>query len=357
MAKVSIIVPIYNVQEYLCTCIESVLRQTYQDFELILVDDGSPDNCGAICDEYATKDERIRVIHQQNGGLSAARNAGLDVATGKYIYFLDGDDFIDPDLLETAATYMETGLDMLIFGYRKVFENSDTQEKKQNWHGQIQILNEQERKHFLINTLLAYKLGWEAWNRVYRREIIEKYELRFEDNRKIFAEDLYFCLCYCAHADAILSVDKCLYNYRIRNTSIMGQEKSKLNIGRYNELGKAVLLHFQKWENCQYLAKDFYTIHYMIVTAHFLGAYYASGLSVPEFKKLVVENIEDWDFYSANVKQQLRNWRRSKPGFAEAEYMEQLCYMYFMMYDSYTIHRILVKLYYMLLDRFDKGNP
>lgn len=97
---ISVIVPVYNVEPYLRQCIDSILAQTYRDFELILVDDGSPDNCGAICDEYARRDSRIRVIHQENGGLSAARNAGIDIATGEYISFVDSDDVILDTYLE-----------------------------------------------------------------------------------------------------------------------------------------------------------------------------------------------------------------------------------------------------------------
>lgn len=96
---ISVIVPVYNVEPYLRQCIDSILAQTYTDFELILVDDGSPDNCGAICDEYAEKDNRIRVIHQKNGGVSAARNAGIDIATGEYISFVDSDDWVHPEYL------------------------------------------------------------------------------------------------------------------------------------------------------------------------------------------------------------------------------------------------------------------
>lgn len=96
---ISVIVPVYNVEPYLRQCIDSILAQTYRDFELILVDDGSPDNCGAICDEYARRDSRIRVIHQENGGLSAARNAGIDIATGEYISFVDSDDWVHPEYL------------------------------------------------------------------------------------------------------------------------------------------------------------------------------------------------------------------------------------------------------------------
>ena len=98
----SVIVPIYNIEKYIRRCIDSVLLQSFTDFELILVDDGSPDRCGAICDEYAKKDERIKVIHKENGGLVSARQAGIKVASGDYIFHLDGDDAVLPDALESA---------------------------------------------------------------------------------------------------------------------------------------------------------------------------------------------------------------------------------------------------------------
>ena len=99
MPEISIIVPVYNTEKYLHRCIDSILAQTFTDFELILVDDGSPDNCPQICDEYAEKDCRVKVIHQENGGLSAARNAGIDIATGTFIFFCDSDDYIKEDCL------------------------------------------------------------------------------------------------------------------------------------------------------------------------------------------------------------------------------------------------------------------
>ena len=94
----SVIIPVYKVEQYLCRCIDSVLAQTYTDLEIILVDDGSPDGSGAICDEYAAKDSRIKVIHQKNAGVSAARNAGMDLASGEYLAFIDSDDFIEPEM-------------------------------------------------------------------------------------------------------------------------------------------------------------------------------------------------------------------------------------------------------------------
>ena len=100
MPKISIIVPIYNVEKYLDKCVSSILNQTFTDFELLLVDDGSPDRCGEMCDEYAKKDSRVKVIHRKNGGLSAARNSGIDAACGKYIGFIDSDDYIEENMYE-----------------------------------------------------------------------------------------------------------------------------------------------------------------------------------------------------------------------------------------------------------------
>ena len=97
---ITVIIPIYKVEKYLPKCLDSVLAQTYSNLEIILVDDGSPDNCGAICDEYAARDSRIRVIHKENGGLSSARNSGIDICRGKYISFIDSDDFVSPYFIE-----------------------------------------------------------------------------------------------------------------------------------------------------------------------------------------------------------------------------------------------------------------
>lgn len=119
---ISVIVPVYNVEPYLRECIDSILAQTYTDFELILVDDGSPDKCGEICDEYAAKDSRIRVIHQENGGLSAARNAGLDIAQGEYVTFVDSDDFVAPNYLAVLYQMIDkTGADVSTCDYTSDF--------------------------------------------------------------------------------------------------------------------------------------------------------------------------------------------------------------------------------------------
>ena len=123
MKKISVIVPVYKTEEYLRKCVESILAQTYTNLEVILVDDGSPDGSGKICDEYAERDERVRVIHKENGGLSSARNAGLDVATGDYITFVDSDDYLDDGIYEKLVTKMEeTSSDIVMMNIQAVDE-------------------------------------------------------------------------------------------------------------------------------------------------------------------------------------------------------------------------------------------
>ena len=123
--KLSIIVPIYNVEQYLGKCIDSLLNQDlpHKDYEIILVDDGSPDGCPAICDDYAKTHSNVRVIHRQNGGLSAARNSGIEVAQGRYVQFVDSDDYLEPNVLKTLVEKMEDdNLDILRFNYQNVNE-------------------------------------------------------------------------------------------------------------------------------------------------------------------------------------------------------------------------------------------
>ena len=124
MDLISVIIPIYNVEQYLKECLESVINQTYRNLEIILVDDGSKDKSGKICDEYKNKDERIKVVHKENGGLSDARNAGMKIATGKYIQFIDSDDFIDKDMIETLYNLIienEADISMCSNYYFKIF--------------------------------------------------------------------------------------------------------------------------------------------------------------------------------------------------------------------------------------------
>lgn len=214
---ISVIVPIYQVEAYLEECLDSILNQTYRQLEIILIDDGSPDRCGDICDRYASQDSRIKVIHQTNQGLSAARNAGMDMATGEYISFIDSDDYIAPyfyeKLLEGFKEHPEAKVTAC-----QVFKNED---------GKITPLICNRRHQFpTIHTSLwcqdaiLGKTYVNVWNKLYQAELLK--EIRFRKGRIV--EDVLFMsdflpICISQQALLLLLPDY-LYYYRIRQGSI-----------------------------------------------------------------------------------------------------------------------------------------
>lgn len=173
--KISVVVPIYNVEQYLVRCIESILQQTYPYLEIILVDDGSSDHSGEICDQYKQKDARIQVIHKQNGGLSDARNAGIKLATGKYIGFVDSDDYIHPKMYEVLlATMQQKQVDIAICNYQKINEQG-IQESKE-----IQETIELFDATQAINLLFSdNEISNYAWNKLYKKELFEGVQYPF----------------------------------------------------------------------------------------------------------------------------------------------------------------------------------
>lgn len=209
---VSIIMPVYGVEKYLAQGIESVLNQTFSDYELILVDDRSPDKCPDICDSYAKKDNRIKVIHKAvNEGLGEARNTGMDAACGDYILFMDSDDYIDPDLLNSALKF-GSDADITVFGIRRVYENV----KGESTHSEELLPRLSEfNKDGLSNVFIELnqsKVFPFAWNKLYKKSFLDLCNKKFERTKLI--EDFLFNIDVFAKADCIKVLDKALYNYR-----------------------------------------------------------------------------------------------------------------------------------------------
>lgn len=169
--KISVIVPVYKVEPYLRRCVDSILAQTYTNLEIILVDDGSPDSCGAICDEYAEKDERVRVIHKENGGLSDARNAGLEIATGEWLSFIDSDDWIEPTMYETLLNNAGVHDAQISIGGvvdELLTENGVIVTKTTAGNS---VVTEVRKKQPAIQHFLNH--SWSAWDKIYRREVFD----------------------------------------------------------------------------------------------------------------------------------------------------------------------------------------
>lgn len=215
MAEISIIVPVYQVEKYIRQCVDSILAQTFTDFELILVDDGSTDNSGKICDEYAQKDKRITTLHKENGGLSDARNYGLDQADGKYFMFVDSDDYIAPDMAECLhKAIIKENADIVACNFCCVSENGETDFSTEN---KAEILSGSEIFYNRKNER-NYGFWTVAWNKLYKSETFKNIKFRFgkyhED--EFWANDIY------RFNIKVVAISESLYYYRQRNDSIMG---------------------------------------------------------------------------------------------------------------------------------------
>ena len=207
---VSIIVPVYKVEKYLAECIDSIIRQSYKNWELILIDDGSPDSCGKICDSYAINDERISVIHKENGGLSDARNCGIEKARGNYITFIDSDDFVSVNYLETLITYANIyEADIVQCEYSRDRTQIDKQTEKEK----ITLL---KGESILKDYLRFNKPCVLACAKIYKKELFDN--LRFPIG--LIDEDNFTTYITYYNAKVFVNVNTVLYFYRINQTSI-----------------------------------------------------------------------------------------------------------------------------------------
>lgn len=204
---ISIIVPIYNAEQYLRRCIDSILAQSYTDFELLLIDDGSKDASGDICDEYAAKDTRVRVFHKENGGVSSARNLGLDNAQGEYITFCDADDHVSEDWLAAYSEAIASNVALAIQGYYAI-DGDNTVEKLLQPHSGNSI----EAKRKLIESQFAQDTYYYLWVKLFRRDLLESHQIRF-DEQSVLGEDTQFISKYLEYAVSFMCIDSMGYYY------------------------------------------------------------------------------------------------------------------------------------------------
>lgn len=213
--KFSIIIPCYKVEEYLPECVESVLKQTYTDFELILVDDGSPDRVPEMCDEYVRKDSRVRVIHQKNAGIACARNAGITDAKGEYLICIDRDDYFSQNnILERIAEKTKSGVDVILYGYQKYFESN-----KNKGESNVPFLTGVcSTRDMLRSVLETNSYCGTAWTKAVKLSILHKHNIEFRPG--MISEDIDWYLHLMCFAKTFDSINDVAIIYRQRSGSI-----------------------------------------------------------------------------------------------------------------------------------------
>lgn len=227
--KISIIVPVYKVEQYIEKCIQSILAQTFKDFELILIDDGSPDKCGEICDSYAKKDSRIKVIHKSNGGQASARNLGIDIAKGDYIGFVDSDDYIEPDMYSILYDICKSQ-NCDIANCSSIIHYKDNIVK--NGGHSLIIHNRNEAMKAIVEGILYDEV---VWSKLFKRELLN--DIRFPEG--IMYEDTAFMYKVIDKCTKVCCIGEAKYNYIKRDGSTMDRATKNLSIDSvlvYNEM-------------------------------------------------------------------------------------------------------------------------
>lgn len=280
---ISIIVPVYNVEDYLERCLSSLLIQTYKNLQIILIDDGSTDGSGKICDCYRTRDERIAVYHLENKGVSEARNYGLDHATGKYVFFVDSDDFLEYQAIETLYKEIKNNfVDLVECSYFKNY----IEEKEEVIHPRAKISGQTAVRSLLLWN--GYLTPF-CWDKLYIKDKIG--DLRFDTNLKIGEDDL-FVFEYLLKCDNVLVTEKTMCNYRIREDSAIGNTYTKKKMDSVRAAERISVICKDRNVVCCYSQ-----VH-MGLAAFFS---YANMLNTVPYKKLD-EFKSDCEFYISRMK-------------------------------------------------------
>lgn len=303
MIQISIIVPIYNGAKYINNCTEMITNQTFKDFELLIIDDGSTDNSKEMCKEKAKEDSRIKVISKENGGTWAARNRGIDEAIGKYIIFFDCDDWYEDDLLQEMYKGIETsGVDLVISGQTNV-----TVDEKGETIRRVKVLPQKQlfktKDEVLENyiSLRKQEIGDTLWNKIYKSEIIKKNNLKFENYKR--GEDTIFNANYYEAINTCIVLDKAFYSYIIENSNPVWLKYSENYLNVVMEENSAIVSKLEAWGKNNSDAMEYQSTHFTYrITEYFFKVVYSKELNFKN-KCETASNI----IYDENVQKNLKN--------------------------------------------------
>lgn len=285
---ISIIVPVYNIEKYLVPCVDSILGSSCQDFELILVDDGATDSSGSICDEYSSRDERITVLHQENGGIGVARNNGFKKAKGEYVIFIDGDDVIHPEMLEMMKNALDSSdSDLALVRAYTIDDNGEVTSTAMEREPVSHTITQEEYMRCLFG---KNEFGYPVvWNKLYRRTLIEDLPFKTVD-----AEDIEWMTRVLMKVKKISVIERQLYGYRLRPTSITRQANG-LNMNIVNRLETYLMClneipreyrNYRSW--CL-----LYTYKYLLSTRHLFRGSSLYGQAKEKITKVYKQTVDE----------------------------------------------------------------
>lgn len=351
---VSIIVPVYKVEPYLRQCVDSILEQTYRDLQVILVDDGSPDRCGAICDEYARKDSRVLALHKKNGGVSSARNYALDYTEGTYITFCDSDDMYQPDWIECLVDAMEKSCsDVVVGGFTFMSEDGILGEQRSREAGTWSTETETDKMKYCFTMVMGQGHGGEIWDRLFRRDIIMDHSIRFCETCGNFAEDFGFVLSYSMYANSVTAVAHCGYHYRVRQGSMMQNSVSIPKLESMNQVYlslEPICRSAFSAETAQWVLPRFYI---QLIAMQFMSKLWSSGLAPNELRQNAIAGVQDWRKMECRLRECLRENRWKNPWYSGSYNTEMLYHIRYLLDGSWIMLRIRCKLIRMLRPLLD----
>lgn len=332
MPRFSIVVPVYNVEQYLERCIKSILDQTYSDFELLLVDDGSTDKSAEICDNYALTDGRVIVIHKDNGGVSTARNAGIEKARGEYITFCDGDDYYKPNLLATVASYLsDDSLDLLCYNYESLY-SSGIKNGSQVDTGSFCLDTPEKVFSLIIKHTFSSFLGWSMCTSFFRKDLVDKYHLKVCTSCDNYAEDIGFGIKALLHSKKVVGISDSLYVYdKTREESMMNKSKGVFKCYDVNEVA------YDVWQEFCETFDSAYSRYYSIIFFQLMYIEYAEMIwqhkihSLPEEIKKI--NRHEW--YVEQTKQVLKSKKHFWNYYSKAQVGEYMALCRYCLTSSY----------------------
>lgn len=289
----SIIIPVYNVEKYLPICMDSLFQQTYKSFEILLINDGSTDDSGKLCDEYALKDERIRVFHCKNQGAGFARNVGLDYAAGQYILFVDADDWLETDTLLTYVQSLKSYDWLIGCSHNCYFNHESLSSVKVDYFYPANAYHSMSEVRKMYVEIATNGVSHAPHNKVYKREIIERYQLRFPDRPKY--EDLAFNNAYVDKINSLVIINDHTYNYRVSNLEGVAQKLPSNMFEIFIDVNNELIKLLKSWGVYHRREQQLLKSQFMMDTASCINNTYNPNLMYTfqgrySYIKMIVEN-------------------------------------------------------------------